>query len=92
MNKKLPFYIVSLIMSLSFSAKANGMTVPLADAFPKCISIDESKMKAYLMVYHKDEDHGLHFAISWDGKRDTEWERPRKTYGWGNNKGIVMMK
>ncbi len=105
---------------------------------------DESKMKAYLMVYHKDEDHGLHFAISYDGKqfkalnndkpvidgdtiatqrgirdphiyrgpdgafymamtdlhvfgkrdgkRDTEWERPGKTYGWGNNKGIVLMK
>jgi len=143
MNKKLPFCIVSLIMSLSFSAKANGMTVPQADGFPKC-KVDESKMKAYLMVYHKDEDHGLHFAISRDGrqfkalnndnpviagdtvatqkgirdphiyrgpdgafymamtdlhvygqrdgKRDTEWERPRKTYGWGNNKGIVMMK
>lgn len=143
MNKKLPFCIVSLIMSLSFSAKANSMTAPQADGFPKC-KVDESKMKAYLMVYHKDEDHGLHFAISWDGrqfkalnndnpviagdtvatqkgirdphiyrgpdgafymamtdlhvygqrdgKRDTEWERPRKTYGWGNNKGIVMMK
>ena len=105
---------------------------------------DESKMAAYLMVYHKDEDHGLHFAISKDGrefkalnndkpviagdtiatqkgirdphiyrgpdgafymvmtdlhvygkrdgKRDSEWERPREIYGWGNNKGIVMMK
>lgn len=105
---------------------------------------DETKMKAYLMVYHKDEDHGLHFAISRDGrqfkalnddnpviagdtvatqkgirdphiyrgpdgafymtmtdlhvyakrdgKRDTEWERPREVYGWGNNKGIIMMK
>lgn len=105
---------------------------------------DESEMKAYLMVYHKDDDHGLHFAISRDGrqfkalnddnpvmagdtiatqkgvrdphiyrgpdgafyltmtdlhvygkrdgKRDTEWERPRETYGWGNNKSIVMMK
>lgn len=105
---------------------------------------DEARMAAYLMVYHKDEDHGLHFAISRDGreykalnddrpvisgdtiavqrgirdphiyrgpdgafymtmtdlhvfakrdgKRETEWERPVETYGWGNNKGIVMMK
>ncbi|WP_308233154.1 family 43 glycosylhydrolase [uncultured Prevotella sp.] len=105
---------------------------------------DEKNMKAYLMVYHKDEDHGLHMAISYDGrqfkalnndnpviagdsiarqkgirdphiyrgpdgafylsmtdlhvfgkrdgKRDTEWERPVKEYGWGNNTGLVLMK
>lgn len=105
---------------------------------------DESRMKAYLMVYHKDEDHGLHFALSRDGrqfralnndqpvmagdtladqkgirdphiyrgpdgafyltmtdlhvygrrdgKRSTEWERSYDTYGWGNNRGIIMMK
>lgn len=28
---------------------------------------DEKHMAAYLMVYHKDEDHGLHMAISHDG-------------------------
>lgn len=105
---------------------------------------DEKNMRAYLMVYHKDEDHGLHMVISRDGrqfkalnndqpviagdtialqkgirdphiyrgpdgafyltmtdlhvygrrdgKRTEEWERPRDTYGWGNNRGIVMMK
>ena len=105
---------------------------------------DEKNMAAYLMVYHKDEDHGLHMAISYDGrqfkalnddypviagdtiaqqkgirdphiyrgpdgafymamtdlhvfakrdgKREEEWERPGKTYGWGNNRGIVLMK
>ena len=124
-------------MLVAFKAKANG-TAELKTR------PDESRMKAYLMVYHKDEDHGLHFAISRDGrqfkalnddnpviagdtiatqkgirdphiyrgpdgafymamtdlhvygqrdgKRDTEWERPGKTYGWSNNKGIVMMK
>lgn len=124
-------------MLVAFKAKANG-TAGLKTR------PDESRMKAYLMVYHKDEDHGLHFAVSRDGrqfkalnddnpviagdtiatqkgirdphiyrgpdgafymamtdlhvfgqrdgKRDTEWERPGKTYGWGNNKGIVMMK
>lgn len=109
---------------------------------------------AYVMVYHKDKDHGLHMALSNDGRvwtalnndepviagdsiamqhgirdphifrgpdgafyvamtdlhlfaskkyennprfkkisqyRDTEWERDGK-YGWGNNKGLVLMK
>lgn len=105
---------------------------------------DEADMKAYLMVYHKDEDHGLHMAISRDGrqfkalnndnpviagdtiarqlgvrdphiyrgtdgafymamtdlhvfarrdgKRKDEWERPGEEYGWGNNRGLVLMK
>jgi len=96
------------------------------------------------MVYHKDQDHGLHMAISKDGytwtalnddkpvisgdtiavqhgirdphifrgpdgafylsmtdlhiyaqregKRNTEWERDGKLYGWGNNRGLVLMK
>jgi hypothetical protein len=104
----------------------------------------EKDMGAYLMVYHKDADHGLHMAISYDGfnwtslnddkpviagdtiamqkgirdphifrapngtfylamtdlhiyaqkagYRDTEWERDGKKFGWGNNKGLVLMK
>lgn len=104
----------------------------------------DADKKAYLMVYHKDEDHGLHMAISYDGrqfralnddapviagdtiagqkgirdphiyrgpdgafymtmtdlhiyakregKRKTQWDRPAEIYGWGNNRGIVMMK
>lgn len=102
------------------------------------------KLAAYLMVYHKDQDHGLHMAVSqdgytWtalnndqpviggdsiamqrgirdphifrgadgafylamtdlhvfgqrDGKRTTEWERDGNKYGWGNNRGLVLMK
>ena len=101
-------------------------------------------LTSYLMVYHKDQDHGLHMALSrdgytWtalnddkpiiagdtiaeqrgirdphifrgpdgafylsmtdlhvygqrDGFRTTEWERDGKKYGWGNNKGLVLMK
>ena len=104
----------------------------------------EKEMAGYLMVYHKDQDHGLHMAVSsdgytWtalnddkpvidgdsiavqygirdphifrgpdggfylsmtdlhvfglrDGKRDTEWERDGARYGWGNNRGLVLMK
>ncbi len=104
----------------------------------------EKDMAAYLMVYHQDEDHCLHAAISRDGYtftalnngkpiiggdtiadqkgirdphiyrgpdggfylamtdlhiyaqregyRDTEWERDGKAFGWGNNKGLVLMK
>jgi predicted GH43/DUF377 family glycosyl hydrolase len=106
--------------------------------------ISERKMGAYLMVYFKDDTHGLYFALSKDGYRftdvnngkpviagdtiaeqkgirdpyimrtpdgtfylaltdlhiyaqklgyrTTEWERDGKTFGWGNNKGIVLMK
>ena len=104
----------------------------------------EKNMAAYLMVYHKDADHGLHMAISYDGYhfralnndpamiigadiatpngirdphifrapngyfylamtdlhvfgqrdgyRDTQWERDGERYGWGNNKGLVLMR
>lgn len=119
------------------------------NAFPllaeKTVAPDEeSAMDAYLMVFHKDDTHGLHAAISHDGYtftalndghpiiagdtiayqkgirdphifrgpdgcfylamtdlhvfakreglRDTEWERDGMKYGWGNNRGLVMMK
>lgn len=104
----------------------------------------EADMGAYLMVFHHDDTHGLHMAISTDGYsftalndakpvisgdtiadqkgirdphiyrgpdgafylamtdlhifakrdglRDTEWERDGKAYGWGNNRGLVLMK
>lgn len=104
----------------------------------------EKDMGAYLMVYFKDDTHGLYFAISNDGYnfrdvnnglpimdgdtlgeqrgirdphimrgpdgyfyaaltdlhiyakkkgyRTTEWERDGKEYGWGNNRGIVLLK
>lgn len=108
------------------------------------VSLPEEKdMAGYVMVYHKDCDHGLHMAYSYDGYewtalnddlpviagdtiaeqkgirdpflmrgpdggfcmamtdlhvfgqrdgvRTTQWERPRK-YGWGNNRGLVLMK
>ncbi len=105
----------------------------------------EKDMGAYLMVYFKDADHSLHFAMSKDGHsftdvnngnpvvkgdtiaeqkgirdpyiyrsptdglfylaltdlhiyaqkegyRNTLWERDVAQYGWGNNRGIVLMK
>ncbi|GAB1415759.1 family 43 glycosylhydrolase [Paludibacter sp.] len=104
----------------------------------------EDDMSAYLMVFHKDDTHSLHMALSADGysftalndgkpsiggdtiadqlgirdphiyrgpdgafymsmtdlhvfgkrdgKRDTEWERDGNIYGWGNNRGLVLMK
>lgn len=104
----------------------------------------ENEMSAYLMVYHKDETHSLHMALSPDGYvftalnddkpviagdtiadqkgirdphiyrgpdgafylamtdlhiyaqregyRSSEWERDGKEYGWGNNRGLVLMK
>ena len=104
----------------------------------------EEDMSAYLMVFHRDETHGLYMALSpdgytftalnddkpviagdtiadqlgirdphifrgpdggfylamtdlhvfakRDGLRETEWDRDRNIYGWGNNKGLVLMK
>lgn len=108
------------------------------------LSVSAQKMAAYLMVYHKDQDHGLHMAYSTDGyqwtalnddkpiiagdtiaeqygirdphifrgpdgafylsmtdlhvfgirsgHRTTQWERDGNKYGWGNNRGLVLMK
>lgn len=113
-------------------------TAAIAQDFAK----QEKDMSAYLMVFHQDETHSLHMAISLDGYtftalnngkpiisgdtiaeqkgirdphiyrgpdcsfylamtdlhiyakqagyRDTEWER--EGYGWGNNRGLVLMK
>lgn len=34
----------------------------------------------------------LHVFGKRDGKRDTEWQRDAKKYGWGNNRALVLMK
>ena len=34
----------------------------------------------------------LHIFARDKGLRDTEWERPGEDYGWGNNRGLVLMK
>ena len=112
---------------------------------PSCVDItDKDEMKAYLLVYFKDDTHSLYMALSKDGYsftdvnngdpvmagdtiaiqkgirdphisrgpdgtfylamtdlhifakqagyRDTEWEREGADYGWGNNRGFVLMK
>ncbi len=122
-----------------------NVVIPLTPR--QIVSSKKSKLRqeqAYLMVYHKDIDHGLHMAISYDGYRfialnedkpvisgdtiaeqkgirdphifcgpdgtfylamtdlhvfgiregyrTTQWERDAKKYGWGNNRGLVLMK
>lgn len=44
--------------------------------------VSEKRMAAYLMVFHRDDTHSLYMALSRDGE----------TYGWGNNRGLVLMK
>lgn len=34
----------------------------------------------------------LHIFAKDEGLRDTQWERPSEKYGWGNNRGLVLMK
>ena len=138
------FFFLIIVLALAASMEAKGHRIPR-----------EKDMGAYLMVYHKDCDHSLHMAISYDGYvwtalnddqpvicgdtiaeqhgirdphifrgpdggfylamtdlhifgskeaaereghhntkiyRNTEWERDGATYGWGNNRGLVLMK
>lgn len=117
------------------------LTMGMEAAKPHAKKVGKS---AYIMVYHKDQDHGLHMALSRDGYtwtalrddkpvisgdtiavqkgirdphifrgpdgafylamtdlhiyaqregyRQTEWERDGSKYGWGNNRGLVLMK
>lgn len=117
---------------------------PALTALGKNKSPREKDMKAYLMVYFKDETHSLYMALSKDGYsftdvnngnpvmggdsiamqkgirdphitrgpdnyfylamtdlhiyaqragfRSTEWERDGAAYGWGNNRGFVLLK
>ena len=54
--RKIIFILIALATSVSMSAKKKSETkVPT-----------ESDMGAYVMVYHKDCDHGLHMAVSYD--------------------------
>ena len=138
-NKLKKFFALRPALFVAGKGKAAFSDFKYKDAVPK-----EEDMAAYLMVYHLDEDHGLHMALSRDGytftalndnkpvmagdtiaeqlgirdphiyrgpdgafylsmtdlhifakrdgKRETEWERDGKLYGWGNNRGLVLMK
>jgi len=131
------FYKTGIVLLLTlFSLSVNAQhTVKLSS---------EKDMAAYLMVYFKDDTHGLYMALSKDGYsftdvnnaqpvmagdsiaeqkgirdpyicrgpdglfymaltdlhiygqkagyRTSEWERDEKGYGWGNNRGLVLMK
>lgn len=133
------FYALRLGLLSAGKGSAGFGRFRYRDAVPQ-----EKDMSAYLLVFHKDEDHGLHMAVSpdgytftalndgkpviagdtiaeqkgirdphifrgpdgafylsmtdlhiyaqRDGYRDTEWERDGKEYGWGNNRGLVLMK
>lgn len=124
--------------------KTTILALTLTMAMPCMGQLREKDMGGYLMVYHKDQDHGLHMAVSYDGYewtslkndkpiiagdtiamqkgirdphifrapdgdfymamtdlhiygkregyRTTEWERSGEKYGWGNNRGLVLMK
>lgn len=133
------FYALRVALASVGSGKAGFSRFSYKNAVPQ-----EKDMSAYLMVFHKDETHGLYMAVSRDGYsftavndaepvlagdtianqhgirdpyiyrgpdgafylamtdlhvfaqrdgyRKTEWERDRQAYGWGNNKGLVLMK
>lgn len=130
--------------SLRIALPAIGKGTVGYGAFDYRNSVPQEKdMAGYLMVFHRDETHSLHMAVSRDGYsftalndgkpvisgdtiaeqkgirdphifrgpdgafylamtdlhiyakkagfRDTEWERGPE-YGWGNNRGLVLMK
>ncbi len=131
MKQIMKFLILAILIVITISACQNTQK-------------NETKKSDYLLVYFKDSDHSLHFAVSTDGYiftdvnngnpvvggdtiasqkgvrdphiyrgpdgafylamtdlhvfgkqwglRDTQWERDTEKYGWGNNKGFVLMK
>lgn len=134
--------IIAEPMSYDKDGKINFIPATAKGVSP--LTSSNSPLTSYLMVYHKDQDHGLHMAVSrdgytWtalnddkpvidgdtiavqhgirdphifrgpdgafylsmtdlhvfgqrDGKRTTEWERDGDKFGWGNNRGLVLMK
>ncbi|MVN92648.1 glycoside hydrolase family 43 protein [Mucilaginibacter aquatilis] len=130
---KTGFFSIALVLLSCCDVLAQKSKVP-----------KEKAMGAYLMVYFKDDTHGLYIALSKDGYsftdvnqgkpviagdtiaeqkgirdpyiyrgadnmfymaltdlhiygqkegyRNTQWERDGKQYGWGNNRGLVLMK
>lgn len=133
------FYALRIALVSAGKAKAGFKNFVYRNAVPT-----EDDMSAYLMVFHKDDTHSLHMALSADGYsftalndgnpviagdtiadqkgirdphiyrgpdgafymamtdlhiyarqagfRGTEWERDGETYGWENNRGLVLMK
>lgn len=51
------------LLFTALAALALTTVVTAKDKMPK-----EKDMAGYVMVYHKDADHGLHMAYSYDGK------------------------
>jgi len=146
MKKRLLTLALSTIVLTSMAQHTPGIPEHAArmTKVEKAARKMEKRMGAYLMVYHKDADHGLHMAVSYDGYefrslnndqpliagdtiaeqhgirdphifrgpdgafylamtdlhvfgirdgyRTTEWERDGRKYGWGNNRGLVLMK
>lgn len=136
-NKYNGFYALRPALVSSGKGQSRFRQFTYKNAVPQ-----EKDMSAYLMVFHKDNTHSLHMALSNDGYtftalndgnpvisgdtiadqkgirdphiyrgpdgafylamtdlhiyakqaglRDTEWER--EGYGWGNNRGLVLMK
>lgn len=136
-NKYKGFYALRPALVSSGKGQSRFRQFTYRNAVPQ-----EKEMSAYLMVFHRDNTHSLHMALSNDGYtftalndgnpiiagdtiadqkgirdphiyrgpdgafylamtdlhiyakqagfRDTEWER--EGYGWGNNRGLVLMK
>lgn len=65
--KKILFFILSILMvQANAIAKRNAVSEK-----------NEKQMKGYIMVYHKDADHGLHMAYSFDGYKWTALNEDR---------------
>ncbi len=138
-NRYKGFYALRIGLLSAGKGKAAFRDFRYRNAVPQ-----EKDMSAYLMVFHKDETHGLYMALSRDGYsftalnngepvlagdtiacqrgirdpyiyrgpdgafylamtdlhvfaqrdgyRSTQWERDGGRYGWGNNRGLVLMK
>ncbi|HSC53822.1 MAG TPA: glycoside hydrolase family 43 protein [Phnomibacter sp.] len=76
----------------SFTDVNNGQPVIAGD------SIAEQKGVRDPYIFRGPDNHfymaatDLHIYAQKKGLRSTEWERDGKQYGWGNNRGLVLMR
>lgn len=61
-NKLMGFYALRVALKTTGEIASTFSNFTYRNAIPK-----DKDLGAYLMVYHQDEDHDLHFAISRDG-------------------------
>ncbi len=75
--KNILYYSLILTVVFSCSQKNNSKSQTSEQ-----IEFNESSVKAYLMVYFKDEDHSLHMSLSNDGYSFSDINQGKAVFAW----------